>query len=296
MSLARTLESFLSDRHIPYTTQCHPASTSSLATAHSAHVDEECLAKSVLLGDDRGFVLAVLPASRRLALDRVRQELGRCLHLMPEEELSMLFPDCAVGAVPPVGAAYGLPTVLDASLEERSEIYFEGGDHETLVRVAGDAFLDLLESAEVVDIACESRGLYAALVIRERLHDRMLALGRALSAPVGSGPRWRQRLERAVSELSGALDEHVAETEGPSGLLAEIAEQVPRLWREVEGLRSEHARLADGCQQLLELIDDGATGIDLRRRAHVLVGRFEHHRHRGADLVYEAFGVDIGGG
>ena len=62
MSLAQTLESFLSDRHIPYTTELHPVSTSSLATAHSAHVDEECLAKSVLLGDDRGFVLAVLPA------------------------------------------------------------------------------------------------------------------------------------------------------------------------------------------------------------------------------------------
>ena len=296
MSLAQTVESFLSHRHIPYTTEKHPASTSSLATAHSAHVDEECLAKSVLLGDDRGFVLAVLPASRRLALDRLRQELGRSLHLIPEDEIAQLFPDCAVGAVPPVGAAYGLPTVLDASLEERDEIFFEGGDHETLVRVEGDAFLDLLESAEVADIASEARGLCAALVIRERLHDRVLAISRAISAPIGSGMRWRQRLERAVCQLASALEEHVAETEGPSGVLSEISDQAPRLWREVERLRREHTELADGCQRLLELIDGGATRLDLRKRAHSLVRRFEHHRHRGADLVYEAFGVDLGGG
>ena len=296
MSLAATLESFLSDRHIPYTTEHHPASTSSLATAHSAHVDEECLAKSVLLGDDRGFVLAVLPASRRLALDRLRQELGRSLHLIPEDEIAQLFPDCAIGAVPPIGAAYGLPTVLDASLEERQEIFFEGGDHETLVRVDGDAFLDLLESAQVVDIASEPLGLCAALVIRERLHDRVLSVGRAISAPIGSGPRWRQRLERAICLLADALDEHVEETEGSTGLLNEISEQAPRLWREVERLRREHAELADSCQRLLELIDGGATSLDLRARAHALIGRFEHHRHRGADLVYEAFGVDLGGG
>lgn len=296
MSLAQTLESFLSDRHIPYTTELHPVSTSSLATAHSAHVDEECLAKSVLLGDDRGFVLAVLPASRRLALDRLRQELGRSLYLIPEDEIAQLFPDCAIGALPPIGAAYGLPTVLDASLEEREEIFFEGGDHETLVRVEGDAFLDLLESAEVVDIASESHGLSAALVIRERLQDRLLSVSRAISAPVGSGPRWAQRLERSVCQLVSALDEHVTETEGENGLLGEITEQAPRLWREVERLRREHAELADSCQQLLELIDGGATSLDLRRRAHSLVGRFEHHRHRGADLVYEAFGMDVGGG
>ncbi len=296
MSLAQTVESFLSDRHIPYTTELHPVSTSSLATAHSAHVDEECLAKSVLLGDERGFVLAVLPASRRLALDRLRQELGRSLYLIPEDEMAQLFPDCAIGAVPPIGAAYGLPTVLDASLEEREEIFFEGGDHETLVRVDGDAFLDLLESAEVVDIASEPRGLRAALVIRERLQDRVLSVSRAISAPVGSGPRWRQRLERAVCQLVAALDEHVTETEGHTGLLSQISEQAPRLWREVERLRREHSELADACQQLLELIDGGATSLDLRSRAHALVGRFEHHRHRGADLVYEAFGVDLGGG
>lgn len=296
MSLAQTLESFLSDRHVSYTLEHHPASTSSLGTAHSAHIDADCLAKSVVLGDDRGFLLAVLPATRRLELDRLRNELGRSLHLLPEDEVVRLFPDCKVGAIPPVGAAYGLATVLDASLEDRDEVFFEGGDHETLVRMDGGSFLDLLESAEVVEIAGESPSLCAALVLRERLNDTLLAVGRAISAPVGSGTRWHDRLERAVERLSLALDEHVVETEGPSGLLGEIVDQAPRLWREVDGLRREHAELGDECGRLLELIKEGASGLRLRKYAHDLVGLFEHHRHRGADLVYEAFGVDVGGG
>lgn len=297
MSIAHTLESFLSDRHLPYTLEYHPASTSSLGTAHSAHIDEESLAKTVVLQDDHGFLLAVLPASRRLELDRLRNELGRSLCLTREEEVGRLFPDCEVGAVPPVGAAYGLVTVLDASLENRDEVFFEGGDHETVVRMEGGAFLDLLENAEVVEIASESpKSLRAALIHRERLYDSLLAVGRAIAAPVDRGLHWRQRLGRAIERLATALEEHVAETESSSGLLAEIADQAPRLWREVEGLRGEHAALADECTRLFDLIRGDASGRYLRKQAHDLVGRFEEHRHHGADLVYEAFGVDVGGG
>lgn len=296
MPLARTVESFLADRHLPYTLERHRASTSSLGTAHSAHIDEDCLAKSVVLADDRGFVLAVIPASRRLELLRVRNELGRSLHLSLEEEMSELFPDCKQGAVPPVGAAYGLPTVLDSSLEERDEIFFEGGDHETLVRMERGAFLDLLESAEVAEIATESRGLGPALALREKFYDRVLALGRAIAAPVGTGTRWRDRVDRAIRQLALALEEHVSETEGPQGLLREIGDEAPRLWREVDALRAEHGVLADECTRLLDRLDAGASALSLRKGAHGLIKRFEEHRHRGADLVYEAFGVDVGGG
>ena len=144
MSLADRVEEVLIRNDTDYSILSHRWSTSSLASAHSAHVDEECVAKAVVLEDDRGIVLAVLPASRRLALDRLREELGRSLHLCDEPVATQLFPDCVVGAIPPFGSAYGLMTVLDASLEDQPEVFFEGGDHETLVRISGDDFLDLL--------------------------------------------------------------------------------------------------------------------------------------------------------
>ena len=296
MSLAETLESFLSDHDVAYTTQHHSASTSSLGTAHSAHIDEDCLAKSVVLQDERGFVLAVLPASRRLELERLRDELGRSLRLTDEREMTRLFPDCQLGAVPPLGAAYGLVTIIDSSLEDRDEVFFEGGDHQTLVRMDGNSFLDLLENAAVADFASESLSLCAALVVRERLYDRLMTLGRAIAAPVGSGNRWRNRVLRALDNLNEALEEHVVETEGTEGLLREIVDQAPRLWRDVDGLRAQHLELSDGCVAVRQSLNGEASALLVRQRAHELIARFEEHRHRGSDLVYEAFDVDIGGG
>ena len=64
-----------------------------------------------------------------------------------EEEIERLFPDCAVGAVPPVAAAYGLKAIVDESMTEVPDIYFEGGDHTTLVHMSGPAFDRLMAEA-----------------------------------------------------------------------------------------------------------------------------------------------------
>lgn len=295
MTLSPTLAEYLSRHRVPYALQHHMHSFCSLETAHEAGVDEECVAKSVVLQDERGFVLAVLPASRRLELDRVREELGRALHVSREGDMARLFPDCERGAVPPIGAAYGIPTVLDASLEERDEIYFEGGDHETLVRISGAAFLDLLENATVAEIASESASLIAALASRERLKGRLNAVGRAVGSPVGSGRRWILRVRRELAGLAAVLDEHIDETERVDGVFSEILAVAPRHAREVERLTREHTDLRAECTRLERLAEAGTSALSLRYRVHQLLRRFEEHRHRGADLVFEAFGVDLGG-
>jgi Ala-tRNA(Pro) deacylase len=296
MSLSPTLAEFLTRHGTHYALEHHMHSFCSLESAREAGVDEESLAKSVVLQDETGFVLAVLPASRRLELEKVREELGRALHVSREQDLARLFPDCERGAVPPIGAAYGLQTVLDASLEERDEIYFEAGDHETLVRMEGSAFLDLLEDATVAEIASESTTLLAALATRERLKGRLVAVGRAIGAPVGGGRRWAHRVRRELAGLSHALEEHIEETERVDGVFSEILSIAPQRAREVDRLTAEHVALREECARLEALADGGAGPLSLRRRVHQLLRRFEAHRHRGADLVFDAFGIDIGGG
>ena len=58
-----------------------------------------------------------------------------------------LFDDCERGAIPAVGECYGLDTLVDDSIEEQPEIYFEGGDHATLVRMSSRQFADLTAAA-----------------------------------------------------------------------------------------------------------------------------------------------------
>ena len=144
MTVAASVVRVLTDHGTEYDLVAHPKSFSSIGSANAAHVPEDHIAKGVLLKDDRGYVLAVIPASEWVDLRRLKTELDRDLAMAPEREVDALFSDCAPGAVPPLGEAYGLDMVLDDSLTSLSSIYFEGGDHEHLVRIDGDQFNALM--------------------------------------------------------------------------------------------------------------------------------------------------------
>jgi Ala-tRNA(Pro) deacylase len=296
MALSRTLESFLGEHHAVYALEHHALALSSLGAARAAHVDEHLVAKSVLLEDDDGPVLAVLPAACRLELSRLREQTGRPLHFASEDDTVRFFPDCALGALPPVGIAFGLPTVVDRSFETLAEVFFEAGDHETFVRMEGSEFLDLMSNAKRAEIASEAPAWVASRRGRERLHGSTVALHDALTAPIGSGDRWRRRLRGELLALSTALSDHIAQAESCDGLLRQIEQQAPRLSRAVEELREEHVELAELTSGLIERVETSISSTALRSGVLKLLGRFVRHRHNGADLVYEAYGVDIGGG
>lgn len=140
MPIAPTLKHYLDDHHAQYDTVKHPRSLTSMRTAEQAHVPGDYVAKSVVLKDRQGFVVAVLPATHRLDIGRLDRRLHRSLDLANETELASLFRDCDVGAVPAVATAYGVQTVLDDSLTQPADVYFEGGDHEALVHMSCEQF------------------------------------------------------------------------------------------------------------------------------------------------------------
>jgi Ala-tRNA(Pro) deacylase len=152
MSIASTVRSFLESHEISYEVLEHPHSQSSRETADSAFIWEDQLAKTVLLEDRGGYVMAVVPASHRIDLAKLERELHRKLELANEAELAQVFPDCEPGAVPPLGAAYGIPSVYDDRLSRLAGVYFEGGDHRDLVYMGGREFIDLFEDAPHGDL------------------------------------------------------------------------------------------------------------------------------------------------
>jgi Ala-tRNA(Pro) deacylase len=147
MSIARTVKGFLESHQLNYEILQHPHTSTSTETADAAYIWQDQLAKSVLLEDEQGYVMAVLPASHRVDLAALRRTLGRNLRLAEETEFAELFSDCEVGAIPPLGDAYGIQVVYDDYLTRLGSVYFEGGDHEDLVYMGGDDFMQLLEGA-----------------------------------------------------------------------------------------------------------------------------------------------------
>jgi len=147
MPIPERVKQFLEINQVSFEVVPHPHAPSANRTAQAAHVPGDRLIKAVVLKDEGGYLVAVLPATRRLKLARLHRELGRSLGLATESELGDLFQGCEPGAVPALALAYGVDTVLDISLVDKDPVYLEAGDHESLIRLAGDRFLGLVGGA-----------------------------------------------------------------------------------------------------------------------------------------------------
>jgi Ala-tRNA(Pro) deacylase len=148
MSIAPTLQRYLAAESIQYDVIPHEPTMSSTRTAEACRISGNCLAKGIVLRrSSSDYILAVLPASHHIHLTDLRNQLGDNVEMAKESEIDMLFPDCAHGAVPAVGQCYGLPLVVDDSLEAQPQIYLEAGDHETLIRMSHAQFAHLTADA-----------------------------------------------------------------------------------------------------------------------------------------------------
>ena len=148
MAIASTVSTYLAEHDVPYDVLTHPHTASSGESAQASHVPGSRLAKSVVLEDEQGYLMVVLPASRHVDLGELHRQLNRDLGLATESELGTLFSDCEIGALPAIGPAYGMETLVDESIAEQPDIYFEAGDHTTLVRVSAPHFRELMGEAE----------------------------------------------------------------------------------------------------------------------------------------------------
>ncbi|MEE9139156.1 MAG: YbaK/EbsC family protein [Alphaproteobacteria bacterium] len=148
MALAITLKQYLADQGTEYEVVIHAPTVSASRTAQVSHVPGDRIAKAVVLKGDGGFLLAVLPASHHIKFGELQRCLDQHVGLATEEEATSLFDDCELGAIPATGGAYGLDIVMDDSLAEQPDIYFEGGDHASLVHVSGQVFDKLMAGAK----------------------------------------------------------------------------------------------------------------------------------------------------
>jgi Ala-tRNA(Pro) deacylase len=148
MSIAPRLARYLEQCGAHYEICTHPHSSTSAQTARMAHIPEHQLAKSVILEDEAGCVMAVVAADTRVRIGEVARLLGRHdLHLADERRIAQLFSDCEVGAIPALGMAWGVETVVDEDLDGNAEVYIEAGDHEALLRMSGEQFTMLARAA-----------------------------------------------------------------------------------------------------------------------------------------------------
>ncbi|MFI0844622.1 aminoacyl-tRNA deacylase [Mesorhizobium sp. IMUNJ 23232] len=147
MTIAHRLKDYIDGEGISYDTVAHHRTSTTRQSAVAAHVPGSRMAKSVVVHSEIGYALAVVPSTHRVELGTLQDVMDKRLGLASEDEVVLLFDDCDIGAIPPIGAAYDVPVILDESLGGDADVYFEGGDHRTLVHVSGKDFRNLTRDA-----------------------------------------------------------------------------------------------------------------------------------------------------
>jgi Ala-tRNA(Pro) deacylase len=136
MAISEKLRLFLDESRVPYTHTVHPLAYTAREVASAEHVPAREVAKTVVIWGDNGYAMLVLPASMVVDFQELRTVLGLShIRLATETELGQLFPDCDLGAMPPFGNLYNMPTYLDGGLLRDETIAFNAGTHRDVIHM-----------------------------------------------------------------------------------------------------------------------------------------------------------------
>ena len=156
MPISIQLKTFLTENGTSYDIVSHPYAERAANTARSACIPDRTMVKAVVLKDQNGYIMAVIPSRNRLMLGWVNMRLSRHLKLVQEINLQTIFPDCQLGAIPAIGIAYGIKTVCDDALNTVADIYIEGGNHRELIHMHRNEFQKLMYNQLHAAISCDT--------------------------------------------------------------------------------------------------------------------------------------------
>jgi Ala-tRNA(Pro) deacylase len=140
----RSLDTFLKQARIPYTTFRHPEAFTAQTEAAVSHVPGHSWAKTVVCFADDEPILALVPAPFMVDFEQLRVlACARTLRLAREDEFRTLYPDCELGAMPPFGTLYTQRIFVDQSLVGHPEMVFNAGTHTDAIRMHYLDFADI---------------------------------------------------------------------------------------------------------------------------------------------------------
>ena len=150
------LRSYLDQSGIDYDWSSHTPAFTAQTLAEAEHVSGNRVIKPVIVETDGEFVMCAVPAPCRVDLDSLRQSMpAQQAEIASELQLERLFVDCELGAEPPIGKLYGMPTVMDESLMDQDRVTFQAGTHSDGVTMSLSDYVKLTQP-RIIPIAKRS--------------------------------------------------------------------------------------------------------------------------------------------
>jgi len=152
--VAKNLKKFLKEKRVKFETKRHKETYTAQEIAGTSHTPGDEFAKVVVAKAKEGFFMAVLPASYRIDMKKLKSAVGSkgSISIASEKEFKGMFPDCSVGAMPPFGSIYNLPVIADRSLAQDEKIAFNAGTHKEIMKMNFNDFREI-EKPRIGDFA-----------------------------------------------------------------------------------------------------------------------------------------------
>ena len=136
---------YLDKSKVKYKVTKHKAAFTAQEMAAEEHEPGQYVAKAVVVKADDNYVMCVLPACYNIDLKALKSQLkAKSVKIAEEKELGKIFGDCELGAQPPFGKLYDLPTIMDKVLEKDDHIMFQCGTHEKSIRMSMEDYRKLV--------------------------------------------------------------------------------------------------------------------------------------------------------
>jgi Ala-tRNA(Pro) deacylase len=137
---------YLDKLEIKYEVTEHPPTFTAQQMAAIEHEPGKFVAKPVIVKADGKFMMCVISANNKIDLAALKSQLGaESVELADEKEIGEIFDDCELGAEPPFGNLYDLPTIMDKALVDDDHILFQAGTHKEAIQMSMDDYRKLLD-------------------------------------------------------------------------------------------------------------------------------------------------------
>src|SRR4030095_7272489 len=125
MEIPKQLIKCLDENKVTYEVLRHPEAVTAQRIAQAEHVKGRHHAKVVMVKSSDQRLMMGRPTNHQIDVEKVEKAIGKAVSLDNEQDFKSLFPDCAIGGMPPFGNLYGLPTYVDQSVAEQNYHVFE---------------------------------------------------------------------------------------------------------------------------------------------------------------------------
>jgi Ala-tRNA(Pro) deacylase len=131
------VQSYLDQLGINYRISHHSTAYRAQDLAATEHVPGQKVIKPVVVRADGEFVMCALPASYKIDLEELKNQLEASnVCLVDEQKLAELFPECELGAEPPIGRMYNMQTLMDESVMCDDQVMFQAGTHDDAITMS----------------------------------------------------------------------------------------------------------------------------------------------------------------